>query len=104
MQSRKAWAHLDDPGQSPHLRGLKFQYLKSSLLHPIIYSKRARTSFLEVEERLRVVWALICLQHGRVISQDFKSVNIDDVESGDNGTSLSLPLNMCETSHLKNLQ
>ena len=57
-----------------------------------------------MEERVRVLWALICLQHGRVISQDFKSVNIDNVESGDNGTSLVLPLNMGETSHLKNLQ
>lgn len=34
----------------------------------------------------------------------FKSVNIDNVESGDNGISLSLPLNMGEMSHLKNLQ
>lgn len=57
-----------------------------------------------MEERIRVGRALICLQHGRFISQDFQSVNIDNVESGDNGTSPSLPLNMCEMSHLKNLQ
>lgn len=56
-----------------------------------------------MEERIRVGRALICLQHGRFISQDFQSVNIDNVESGDNGSSPSLPLNVCEMSHLRNL-
>lgn len=42
-----------------------------------------------MEEGVRVGWALMCFQRGRFISQHLQSVNIDDVEAGDNPTSLA---------------